>query len=1124
MSTESGAAPLLPSRKSSIVPRWAYVLAAIGGSVGLLAWYEINTSALSSQPLIDIAAGKMATTVETTNLCKNFASAAGPVDDRRGYMHAPAICERVTARGLEQVSENVSWLRRTVFGVDLFTIYNEKAQAGFEIRDMNGATLYRAQFPQHVYKDFDAIPKEFLHALVFVENKELLGDNAPTRNPAVEWLRLVMAGLGYLFGTGDGAGASTLAIQLEKFRHSPGGNSNRSAREKFRQVMTASVRAKMNGSNTMPRRRDIALEYINGLPLSAVSTGEVHGLGDGLALWTGEDFEAANALMHRPEHDLSDAEMARKGEITRKGLSLIMSLTMPDKFLRPGFTVVVDGERLSGREALDRRLEKYLPLFRREGILSERLYAAVAAAKVTYTTPEDHIRSREKIEQKSVNMLRAELSQLMNVKGGLYGLDRIDGSANSTIHGQVSKDINRFLRFAKTPEGAKRIGLVGDKLLPSAETAARVDFAFTLYAITERGNVLRVEEDTSDQPLNLNRHVKAGYGSTAKLRTFVDYLEVVKFLHQRYQGQDPETLKGIKLHPKDGITRWALDYLADPETDKSLSGMQNAALERRYSANPHETFFTSGGVHPPIANFDSKDNHTNPTVREALYRSINLPFIRIMRDIVYFTQSQKMQVDPEIFTDPANAQRRDYLEKFVHAEGTQFMWRFWKQQSNKTPEEVLRDLAAKTSRSPDQLAAIYRTVHPLGRFEEMRSYILKECTECLPDPEPGYEPAPDEIKKLAKQEQYFRAKYDEYAPGQFDINDLGYRARPVHPLELWLARHKAANHADAITTLHGQYSQMNAEALRALKIDAKDPISQWAVAYFLDESVPDKSLAAMLLAGRDIKMMDTGWKNAVDASAEARIVSYKWLLDSNRMQGQNNRLHTILEKEAFVHIQKSWAAVGFPFDKMIPSLTSALGVSSDKPEALATLMGIIQNHGRWVDTTSFTDLKLAEHTPYWKHYQPRMPQGRQVIDESTAVLTREALIGVVDFGTGRRMKNVVRLSDGTVLENGGKTGTDNQDYAAEPKRTMTFVTLIGEKHYAVITAIIHDPKPNEKPTSGLVVQLMKYMAPLITPILDSDYGIPSPAPVPGEPSTLGKLMEPLPVPETRRPSRPALRR
>lgn len=1099
--------PALPAKTSRSIPRWVYALAAVGGSVGLVAWYELHSSGISSKPLEALAAGKISTTVETTRLCKNFAPAAGPIDDQRGYMYGAKICERVTIRGWEQISKDVEWQRRTVLGADLFTIYNEKAQAGFELRDMNGESVYKAVFPQNVYADFDAIPAEFLHALLFVENKELLGDHAKSLNPAIEWPRLLRATFGHFTGLGDGAGASTLATQLDKFRHSPDGIT-RGSREKLRQMLTASTRPYLNGPDTTQRRKEIALEYINGMPLAAVSTGVVHGLGDGLVLWMGEDFADANALMKKPESALNDAEMARKGEITRKGLSLIMSVTMPSDFLRDGSMVVGDqGTKIPGRAALDQRVQKYLPALRQAGILSERLYQAVLAAKVTYTVPEDHVRSRTRIEQKSVNMLRSDLSQLMNVKGGLYGLDHLDGSATVTIHGQVSKDINQFLRYAKTPQGASTIGLVGDKLLPSADTASRVDFAFTLYEITDKGNVLRVEEDTSDQPLNLNRHVKAGYGSTAKFRTFVDYLESVKFLHDRYQNQDADALKAIKLHPKDNLTRWALDYLADPATDKSLPAMQNAALDRRYSASPHETFFTSGGVHPPIANFDSKDNNSNPTVREALYRSINLPFIRIMRDIVYFTQSQKMQIDAEIFTDPANPQRREYLEKFVHSEGTQFMWRYWKQQSGKTPDELLTDLAAKTSRSPDQLTAVYRTLMPQASFADLRRYLLKECPKCTQDPAPGEDLTPEWSKKLEKQDQNFRAKYDEYAPGKFDINDLGYRARPIHPLELWLAQHKIANHTAAISALHQQYAALPAESLHALKLDDKDITARWVVDYLLEPKA-DKSLPAMQLAAQNAKMPDTGWKAAVEASAEARITSYKWLLDSNKFEGQNNRLHTILEKEAFVHIHKSWAKVGFPFEKMVPSLTSALGVSSDKPEALATLMGIIQNKGVWVDTNKYTDLKLAENTPYWKHYRPKPAQSRQAIDESTAALTRDALIGVVNFGTGRRMKDVIKLSDGTVLENGGKTGTDNQDYAVEPKRTMTFVTLIGQKHYAVITAIIHDPKPNEKPTSGLVVQLMKYMSPLLTPVLDQAYNVPTAIPEPGAPTTLEKLMAP----------------
>jgi membrane peptidoglycan carboxypeptidase len=61
--------------------------------------------------------------------------------------------------------------------------------------------------------------------------------------------------------------------------------------------------------------------------------------------------------------------------------------------------------------------------------------------------------------------------------------------------------------------------------------------------------------------------------------------------------------------------------------------MLDAAMERTYSANPAEGFFTGGGLHH-FDNFEPEDDHKTMTVREALTRSVNLVFIRLMRDVV----------------------------------------------------------------------------------------------------------------------------------------------------------------------------------------------------------------------------------------------------------------------------------------------------------------------------------------------------------------------------------------------------------------------------------------------------------------------------------------------------------
>lgn len=58
--------------------------------------------------------------------------------------------------------------------------------------------------------------------------------------------------------------------------------------------------------------------------------------------------------------------------------------------------------------------------------------------------------------------------------------------------------------------------------------------------------------------------------------------------------------------------------------------MLQAALDRRYSASPYESFsFTGGGLHT-FSNFRKEDNGRLPTLRQALQESINLPFIRLL--------------------------------------------------------------------------------------------------------------------------------------------------------------------------------------------------------------------------------------------------------------------------------------------------------------------------------------------------------------------------------------------------------------------------------------------------------------------------------------------------------------
>ena len=108
---------------------------------------------------------------------------------------------------------------------------------------------------------------------------------------------------------------------------------------------------------------------------------------------------------------------------------------------------------------------------------------------------------------------------------------------------------------------------------------------------------------------------------------------------------------------------------------------------------------------------------------------------------------------------------------------------------------------------------------------------------------------------------------------------------------------------------------------------------------------------------------------------------------------------------------------------------------------------------------------------------------------------REALSQVVDAGTAKRVSGSFKLADGTPLAMGGKTGTGDNRIAAigsggriisskSINRTATFVFYIGDHHFGTLTAFVPGRSAeNFKFTSALPTQVLKGMAPILTPYL-----------------------------------------
>jgi membrane peptidoglycan carboxypeptidase len=162
---------------------------------------------------------------------------------------------------------------------------------------------------------------------------------------------------------------------------------------------------------------------------------------------------------------------------------------------------------------------------------------------------------------------------------------------------------------------------------------------------------------------------------------------------------------------------------------------------------------------------------------------------------------------------------------------------------------------------------------------------------------------------------------------------------------------------------------------------------------------------------------------------------------------------------------------------------------------LAELIGIIQNDGIKLPTVRIDTLHFAADTPYDTRVISDPDRGKRVLPAEVAAAMREALSQVVDAGTARRVSGSFKTDDGTALVMGGKTGTgDNRisSFGAGGRvisskainRTATFVFFIGENHFGTLTAFVPGKAAEGfRFTSALPVQVLKGMAPILTPYL-----------------------------------------
>jgi len=622
----------------------------------------------------------------------------GPFDKRLGYSSLGYFLPRLQKRDYvitQQTRFSPALLSYSEKG--FFVPYPEKIQAGLSITDCAGSALYQYNYPQQLYSSFASIPPLVVHSVLFIENRDLLDPKEPLANPAVDWPRFGMAvysqAAKLLHLPGQSAGGSTLATQLEKYRHSPDGLTL-SGSEKLRQMISASVRAYQDGPQTLPARQQVVRDYLNSVPLSAVpGHGEVHGMAEGLRVWYGADFNQVNQQLSSTATD--PKSLAQRGLALREVLSLMIAQRRPSHYLA------------RGRDELAQLTDSHIRLLALNNVITPALTDAALASHVTYRDWTLAPTMQPNETNKGISVARSRLSVLL--KRPLYDLDRLDLSATSTLQGDLQRQVSDYLRQLADPAFAGKMGLLGPYLLTATSTA-QVRYSFTLFELTPDGARARVQTDSTDQPFDINEGSKLELGSTAKLRVLTTYLQIISELHERYASQPSVTLKKIQITDQDPLTRWALSYMIQ-NPGSNLAPMLDAALDRQYSANPGEGFFTGGGMHH-FHNFRNQDNNRSPTLRDAIRESINLPFVRLMRDVVRYTSYQSPTNNAELLRDDLNPLRQEYLSRFADREGTTFMLKFWKKYKGKESKARLDTFLDSMHPTAIRMSAVHRYLFP----------------------------------------------------------------------------------------------------------------------------------------------------------------------------------------------------------------------------------------------------------------------------------------------------------------------------------------------------------------------------------------------------------------------------
>src|SRR5262249_35010773 len=139
---------------------------------------------------------------------------------------------------------------------------------------------------------------------------------------------------------------------------------------------------------------------------------------DALYVWFGADFNEANKiLLSTPKNK---KEWARKGEVYRQVLALLLSGRLPSHYL------------ITDREGLGELCDRYIWALYDAGYIDRNLRDGTLAAELKFKKEPPPITQVSWVKQKATEETRSRLMTTLGLPS-LYSLDRLDLSAETTV-------------------------------------------------------------------------------------------------------------------------------------------------------------------------------------------------------------------------------------------------------------------------------------------------------------------------------------------------------------------------------------------------------------------------------------------------------------------------------------------------------------------------------------------------------------------------------------------------------------------------------------------------------------------------------------------------------------------